>query len=274
MTLATRCPHCQTAFRLVPDQLRLAEGWVRCGRCDQIFPATEHLLGNVEPFALPEPAPFTSQEPAEPQRPADLDRWAPDPTRDDPPLYDPPQRQSEAISPAPQTGSARHLYQWERGPAPGTARRWPIVSAFAITLLLVGLLLQVLWWSREDWGPDHPHVHQGLAQIAGRMGWTWPAPRALQHLELESGELTRLGGQVHELRLVLVNRHVGSVALPAFELSLQDAAGQTVIRRVLLGRDLGLLQTELPSGQRLPLQLGLDTDNQTIAGYTVELFYP
>ena len=39
MTLATRCPHCQTAFRLVRDQLLLSGGWVRCGRCGEPFDA-------------------------------------------------------------------------------------------------------------------------------------------------------------------------------------------------------------------------------------------
>lgn len=28
----------------MPDQLRLAQGWVRCGRCDEVFLASRHLL--------------------------------------------------------------------------------------------------------------------------------------------------------------------------------------------------------------------------------------
>ena len=43
MTLATRCPACQTAFKVVKDQLRLADGWVRCGRCDEVFLAADAL---------------------------------------------------------------------------------------------------------------------------------------------------------------------------------------------------------------------------------------
>ena len=41
MSLATRCPHCNTAFRLVRDQLLLSQGWVRCGRCGEAFNAAE-----------------------------------------------------------------------------------------------------------------------------------------------------------------------------------------------------------------------------------------
>lgn len=54
MTLATRCPTCGTVFRVVQDQLRVSQGWVRCGRCSEAFNA---LTAMVEvPTALtPEP---------------------------------------------------------------------------------------------------------------------------------------------------------------------------------------------------------------------------
>lgn len=35
--LATRCPHCQTSFRVTMQQLELREGQVRCGTCREIF---------------------------------------------------------------------------------------------------------------------------------------------------------------------------------------------------------------------------------------------
>lgn len=44
MSLITRCPACETLFKVVPDQLRISEGWVRCGQCDEIFDASLHLL--------------------------------------------------------------------------------------------------------------------------------------------------------------------------------------------------------------------------------------
>jgi predicted Zn finger-like uncharacterized protein len=41
MSLATRCTDCNTVFRVVQDQLKVSEGWVRCGRCDAVFNALE-----------------------------------------------------------------------------------------------------------------------------------------------------------------------------------------------------------------------------------------
>jgi predicted Zn finger-like uncharacterized protein len=44
MSLATRCTACGTVFRVVQDQLRMSEGWVRCGRCHEVFNALEGLF--------------------------------------------------------------------------------------------------------------------------------------------------------------------------------------------------------------------------------------
>lgn len=102
MLLATRCPHCETVFRLQQEQLSLHDGLVRCGHCQQVFNASQSLVPELaqqpEP-ALTEAAPaepaaadtqhdtaparlFTAAAPAEPASDADYkpegwDMWAP-----------------------------------------------------------------------------------------------------------------------------------------------------------------------------------------------------
>jgi predicted Zn finger-like uncharacterized protein len=65
MSLITRCPACGTMFKVVPDQLRISEGWVRCGHCSDIFDAAAHLHNelNTEPGALEVP-PSSAAAPA------------------------------------------------------------------------------------------------------------------------------------------------------------------------------------------------------------------
>jgi predicted Zn finger-like uncharacterized protein len=54
MSLITRCPACGTLFKVVPDQLRISEGWVRCGHCAEVFDATAHLQDDaVQPQEQP-----------------------------------------------------------------------------------------------------------------------------------------------------------------------------------------------------------------------------
>jgi len=43
MSLATKCPHCRTTFKVANDQLKLHAGLVRCGVCQQIFNGIEQL---------------------------------------------------------------------------------------------------------------------------------------------------------------------------------------------------------------------------------------
>ena len=42
MALATRCPHCDTVFRLDPHLLAPHDGRVRCGHCQEVFDAAHH----------------------------------------------------------------------------------------------------------------------------------------------------------------------------------------------------------------------------------------
>ena len=44
MSLITRCPACGTMFKVVTDQLKVSQGWVRCGQCTEVFDAAANLL--------------------------------------------------------------------------------------------------------------------------------------------------------------------------------------------------------------------------------------
>jgi predicted Zn finger-like uncharacterized protein len=44
----TRCPHCETRFRVTEAQLGIARGKVRCGHCLQVFNASEHRESPAE----------------------------------------------------------------------------------------------------------------------------------------------------------------------------------------------------------------------------------
>ncbi|HEM7853726.1 DUF3426 domain-containing protein [Burkholderia multivorans] len=73
MFLATRCPHCETVFRLQPEQLSLHQGLVRCGHCRQVFNAAQSL---VPEHAQPPASPASpASEPTSPElKPSDAER--------------------------------------------------------------------------------------------------------------------------------------------------------------------------------------------------------
>lgn len=83
MHFTTRCPACGTMFRVADDQLKISDGWVRCGHCADVFdaklylqnwqpPATSDPDAGTTPFQVP--AAGTSEQP----RPTALPRWVAD----------------------------------------------------------------------------------------------------------------------------------------------------------------------------------------------------
>ncbi len=101
MTQTTRCPACATRFKIVPDQLKIGQGWARCGQCGEVFDARLSLktlspsAAVGAPAAAAVPATSTAPEPAASSAPVAPDRAParapvvePDPL---PPLHiDPP----------------------------------------------------------------------------------------------------------------------------------------------------------------------------------------
>jgi predicted Zn finger-like uncharacterized protein len=68
MALATRCPHCETVFRLDPHLLAPHDGRVRCGHCQEIFDAAHYQFDRDETVmaALAATTPNYGVDPASP----------------------------------------------------------------------------------------------------------------------------------------------------------------------------------------------------------------
>ena len=70
MALATRCPHCDTTFRLDPHLLAPHDGRVRCGHCQEVFDAAHYQFGWAETAQSRGPAQDYGIEPFTPWAPA------------------------------------------------------------------------------------------------------------------------------------------------------------------------------------------------------------
>jgi predicted Zn finger-like uncharacterized protein len=78
MSMITGCPACGTLFKVVPDQLKISDGWVRCGHCSEVFDAAAHMRQLVDEDAvdavpdasMTTTAPLTIEPPAPTAAPA------------------------------------------------------------------------------------------------------------------------------------------------------------------------------------------------------------
>lgn len=318
MSLATRCSACGTVFRVVSDQLRVSEGWVRCGRCSQVFNALESLVdletglprrdGGFEgsgemPLDIAQPAARPGAAPLPPPPPAPAAR-AEDPAAaqlarefasTSAPETRPPQAVELLSSPLSRFGDDAAEPPAAAGPpaiAPSFVRqadraaRWrrPGVrlALGALALLSAALLAaQVAHTWRDRLAARHPALAPLLAQGCAWLGCELGPARALEALSVESSGLVRVErSNLYRLQVSLRNRADHAVALPALDLTLTDARGELVARRVLQPADLGESAATIAPGRDLALQATLqaaataDGTARVITGYTVELFYP
>jgi hypothetical protein len=113
-----------------------------------------------------------------------------------------------------------------------------------------------------------------LLALCEPVGCRIEPPRQLEQLAVAGTALTRSGaaGQ-YRLVVTLNNRAPVALMLPALELTLSDAQGRMVARKVLLPQDLGP-QRSVPAHGEITLQAALSTGDMPVVGYAVEIFYP
>ena len=301
--LATRCPACSTVFRVVPDQLRVSEGWVRCGRCAEVFNATEGLvdLESGAPRDWVDDSPRSAMPPAPdaaapgPGPPATRDNAAAPPTSDF--AREEADAAPEAVLPRPSElpslQARAELSATEAVDTPAhrpsfvrraeRAERWrrPRVRvALAATALLgvLGIVGQVGYEYRDLAAARFPQSRPVLEQACALLGCRVEAARAIDALALESSGLVRVEkSSVYKLSVALRNRAGIDVALPAMDLALTDTQGSRMARKVVYAADLGASSPTLGAGRELTLQGTLRAtlpESEPLAGYTIDLFYP
>src|ERR1700753_1978230 len=101
----TVCPKCALTLVVTAADLRVAQGYVRCGRCSNVFNALARLSEDRQaaapatssPDPAPVPAPEAAPPPPAPPKPAVPPRPAPPPRQ----RADPTARTSVTQDPAP-----------------------------------------------------------------------------------------------------------------------------------------------------------------------------
>lgn len=91
----TQCPHCDTVFQVSDEQLSVAQGRVRCGRCQGVFDALAHLYEEEAPDTDADTAPAPT--PREPH--ASADTWDADEPDDTPYIVASRDDESEDVAP-------------------------------------------------------------------------------------------------------------------------------------------------------------------------------
>lgn len=160
------------------------------------------------------------------------------------------------------------------------AARWRrpwVRAALASACLVAGLALAGQWMlaQRDLLAARSPALKPLLSTACTALGCQVRAPRALEALRVESSGVARVErSDLYRLSVALRNTRTHEVALPAIELALTDTQGRLIARRVLRAGELGARTGAVAGGAELTLQGTLQVGSGTVAGYTIELFYP
>ena len=287
MSWATRCSACNIAFRVLPDQLNISDGWVRCGRCDTVFNARDGLfeLNSQSPAEAPanknEPAPQLRQDrsrstsqPRESEDSDFADARFPDSIEDS---------SSSDTKPGPEGPLSQLLEAAEppefvRKAEKATAQRRPayrLAWTFFGLVLLLGLFGQATFFWRDALAAQWPQARAAIGMACETLGCTISAPQRIEDIVLESSALTQTPSpRVLRLSLVLRNRGGWNLLPPAIDLALTDTSGRIVARRAVLPADFGSTDRVLAAGASVNWTAYFSTPGIGVLGYTVEAFYP
>jgi hypothetical protein len=147
--------------------------------------------------------------------------------------------------------------------------------AGAATLGVLLLMLQLAHTYRDLVVARFPATRVAMESVCALLACRIEAARSIDSLAVESSGLVRVEkSSVYKLQVALRNRAAIQVAMPAVDLTLSDAQGKPIARRVLRAAELGVNEATLAAGRELNLQATLQAATEPVAGYTIELFYP
>lgn len=303
MSAITQCPECDTYFKVSQDQLDACQGLVRCGRCQVIFNATQHLCGEqpspqLELPIMPEEDQARSvagTNESAPEKQEDDDKHDDDsssqraPTEAEipvePQLIDETGAIKEEIASSPLTLAQQITiaegaleYSLAAPKKKKKYRRWPWV--IACLLLLALMLAQAAYFFRIELAARLPGLKPALISYCMLLKCSVPLPRKIDLMSIESSDLAAdpVKANLITLSAILRNHAPYAQAYPDLELTFTDTQDKVVARRTFKpGEYLKHDDNEqrgLASNRESSVTLHLDTSDLKPAGYRLFLYYP
>jgi predicted Zn finger-like uncharacterized protein len=310
----TRCPACETHFRVTAEQLKARSGRVRCGQCQHVFNALDSLI--EEPMLVVAPPapdlPVRDVEPSLPTAQADVETSEiavpPAPTFPPAPAEELPNGTSISslteteVTPIPEPAAAAgpepvepvaaepesvepiaaepETPDWsETFPEPPPPpRRWPWVIGSLIALTAIGLQAALAF--RGELAVLSPEIKPALIALCNIADCEVGLPAKVALVSIEASDLHPDGSHPGRLALAatLKNRAPFAQQFPLLELTLTDTADKAIARKILAPADYLPPKTDLSAGMPpnadILVAIGVDPGEITASGYRLYLFYP
>jgi predicted Zn finger-like uncharacterized protein len=300
--MITHCPYCLTHFRVHAEQLAARAGQARCGKCNRVFDALEHLIEEAAPprenaamLAAAAAVPVSAPAPAEnvssgvpepaiaatPTRDLDFGAGVAEPAIAAIPDIDIRAETMTARSGLSETATPGGTFDF--GPMAtaepaGRARRWPWLIGALLLLLL--LLVQAAYLYRSAILVLFPQARPYAVALCATLGCELPLPRHIELMSIEASDLhaDTTNPTIMVLSATLKNRAIFDQQFPMIELTLTDSQDQPVVRRVLAPPDyLGKAASAragFTANSETAIKVFIEGSQVKATGYRLYLFYP
>lgn len=296
--LATRCPHCHTQFRVIPQQLALREGRVRCGTCQEVFNGNDYLSEREAATDTADTGPGSrnNDDSTGPMTLLDFGlRGATAPS--DSTMHKELDALSLAIAEL-QNKSRGELssgdslladddgyeevapvFVQEARQRQRARRLWNFLLILGIPVLLLGLTAQLTYLFRNEIAAYSPKAAHYLRAACHRIDCTITLPAQIKALSIESRQLQALPDQDNHFELVLLLRNVSATSQtwPALDLQLNDAIGQAAIRKIFRPSEFlkdSDIRGGIPAAAEREIRLRFETSGDPAYGFNIRIFYP
>ena len=300
-------------FKVVTDQLKVSQGWVRCGHCTEVFDASLHLQAvqnpvlpwldvppiskvNVEIEAQVEPVSPLAAEPYVTAQPlyanasgvpvaaetallesSEADRTDPDSVIES--TEELPHGDVSFVR------DARRQAFWRK---PAVRFAWGLSGL----LLAIFLLMQFLVQHRDGLAALEPQLKPWLQMLCEPLQCEIAPLRHIEAVVIDSSSFNKINNDTYRLSFSLKNTGATPLAMPSLEVTLTDTQEQALVRRVVTPAQFGvaggggLLSAGSDFSGLVVLQvLGADAPGVVgltpaaavplrVAGYRVLAFYP
>jgi predicted Zn finger-like uncharacterized protein len=308
MSLITRCPGCNTLFRVVQDQLRISEGWARCGQCDEVFNAADGLVEEGPPKEIrqvdanQEKTCISSAGHADeineiqgmtgsPALPLDLGTGDPSTGRTPSPHIEMSIQLPAGEAPYMPSPTIERFGSNVESPEPVPFflsnvprpsmwhRTWTrIVLVCLFLALFMTLALQAMVHERDRIAALFPKTRPAVMWVCRQIGCSVGALRRIESIVIDGSSFSKVQDDHYRLSLVVRNLSALEISMPWLELTLTDSLDRPVMRRVFMPAELGMASTLLQaqgewSGNAL-LAIRTSSSGDSFNGYRVLAFYP
>ncbi len=264
MSLITCCPACQTMFKVSGEDLRVSDGWVRCGNCDGVFDASAHLVmppvqeesvAPAEPDAaaqvLVTPQPQANASSAD--RPSLFRAAASDESQKlEPEFVDEAElvAESESVAEMPAMGRVEPgpvaLRREDRSARPsfadepvsfsthsGTRRSpWRVVFGLLALTLLLGALVAGARHERQTLVQHVPALLPVFDGLCALSACEVQAPSLPAAIVIEGATIEEVASPEFKVQLLLKNAGSVAVSLPSLNVTLTGLQGEVLANHV------------------------------------------